>query len=42
MTSKDECPMCDGLGLHDDFTTCDVCNGTGDIYKWPKIIHGIR
>jgi len=28
---SNQCPMCDGLGLHEDSTPCDVCNGTGEI-----------
>ena len=31
MTNELQCPMCDGLGFHDDSTPCDVCNGTGEI-----------
>ena len=31
MTKQSQCPMCDGLGFHDDSTPCDVCNGTGEI-----------
>ena len=31
MTIQSECPMCEGLGFHDDSTPCEVCNGTGEI-----------
>jgi len=31
MTEQSQCLMCNGLGLHDDSTSCDVCNGTGEI-----------
>ncbi len=29
MTELD-CPICDGLGIFDDSTTCESCGGTGD------------
>jgi len=31
MTDVKDCPMCGGLGVYDDSTSCLFCGGTGEI-----------
>jgi len=31
MTLQSRCPQCDGIGVFDDSTTCQFCDGTGEV-----------